>query len=130
MNGDNRAEERLRAVLVHREGWYTLRRWVQLLAGIVLSFIGPLLLATIFWFCAWTFSWSLRWEWLFLAMCAVTLPLLFHIEARRGREFLSDILANRTADLQAGAMFAAQPYGTHVRHGGRVRGPAQPQARA
>ena len=91
------AGQRQLQVLVARlrrgDGLHRLKLCALIVLGLPLTFVGPLLLATVFWFaCVRLTQWHVPWWWLSLGLTVVMVPLLFRLEVRTAGLYLDEVL--------------------------------------
>ena len=91
------ADQRQLQVLVARlrrsDGLHRLKLCTLIVLGLPLTFVGPLILATIFWFvCVRLIQWHVPWWWLFLGLTVVMVPLLFRLEVRTAGRYLDEVM--------------------------------------
>lgn len=107
--------DEIESKLRHRVATTRMTGWASLAAGIPLCFVGPLLLATIFWMAVlfgmhkWT-----PWTWWFGALSLLAIPSLFRLELRSGGRFLEETLADAApsdSDLMTRLMGVTMIYG-------------------
>lgn len=83
----------IEAALRRREGLRKVRAYSSLAFGAPLTFISPLVLGTIFWVvCGLLFESWYPWTWFFLALAALTLPLLFRLEIKSSGDYLGETM--------------------------------------
>lgn len=100
---------RIRSHLRRREWLFQLKVTTMIALGVPLSFLGPLLLATIFWvaghFGSALFhlpSLSLQWWWLFLPLAIVMITLFYYLELRTSRRRSKDVAGRGPAKAPPG----------------------------
>lgn len=93
----------------HRERLQRLKAATMIAFGIPISFLGPIVLATMFWFVLISFQFGSNIQWfnLFIVLTAVVVPLLYRLELRTGGDYLTTVL--RESDVHGMHGFAIAP---------------------
>lgn len=101
--------------LRRRERLFRVKVAAMILFGVPLSFVGPFVLATVFWFaghaagyCSWSRVW-VHWSWLFLALVIVVVPLLYRLEIRTTGGYLTEAMQDTKPHRPMGAAFLPGP---------------------
>ena len=100
--------ERILAHFERRDRWLRFKCRAMIVGGLPLSLLGGVTLASLFWLAAHAnprFGPAIsgvRWMDLFVALAAITVPLLFHLEIRTGGSY--------RADLSGGGMAPGRAY--------------------
>jgi hypothetical protein len=114
------ALDRIIALLERRDRLLRLKTTAQFVFGVPLTLIGPALLATVFWFAAWSIgNLQVPWFWTFGALLIILVPLLFRLELRTAGQFLDGALRESPP---TGSLFSSAP-GTYVALGGLALAP-------
>lgn len=78
-----------------REALSAVKHFAMLIFGLPLTLIGPLLLATVFWFaCLRLTQWDVSWLSFFFVLTAITVPLLFRLELRTAGRYFDEATSN------------------------------------
>lgn len=89
------------ALLRRREQLLYAKIILLLVIGLPFSLLGALMLGTMFWFTALLLGYGWPWSWFFGGLTALTVPLLYHLEIRQGRQYLGDAVQGEHAPSSA-----------------------------